>query len=207
MTITTKPPLSGNSVTPGAPTDGRELKPYVLSFNADVNQLTAQALLGAVGRQLSQGFNDLHLVLSTHGGRVSEGLYIYHVLRALPISITTYNASVVNSIGNVIFLAGSKRYAARSSSFMFHGVCLNIEKERVEERQLNEKLASLQNDRNRIADIVVQRTTMTKEQVHKLFLDTAFVAAKDAKSRGIVDEVRDIEFPQGVPFLQLVFGK
>lgn len=207
MTITTKPPVSGNTVAPGSAAADRVLKAYILSFTADVDPTSTQALLAAVGRQLMQGFNDLHLVLSTLGGRVAEGLTIYNVLRSLPINVTTYNVGSVNSIGNVVFLAGDKRYAAKSSSFMFHGVGFDIEKARFEEKELNAKLAGLQNDQTLIADVIVRHTKITKEQVRDLFLKAAFVPAAEAQSWGIVDEVRDIKFPKDMPFLQLVFGK
>jgi alpha/beta hydrolase fold/Clp protease len=41
-------------------------------------------------------------LLSTLGGQVAQGIAVYNVLRALPISVTTYNVGSVNSIGNVI---------------------------------------------------------------------------------------------------------
>lgn len=59
---------------------------------AEVNPPTAQALLGAVGQQLQQNaLTELHLLLSTPGGSVREGLAVYNVLRALPIKVITYN--------------------------------------------------------------------------------------------------------------------
>jgi ATP-dependent protease ClpP protease subunit len=207
MTITTKPPLCGSSATTGTPVEGQPQKPYVVSFNTHVNPTTSQALLATVCQQLAQGYNDLHLLLSTVGGSVADGLTVYNVLRWLPVYVTTYNVGCVNSIGNVVFLAGDKRYAAKASSFMFHGVGFDIEKARFEEKELNARLASLQNDQALIADVIVRHTKLTKEQVRDLFMNAAFVPAAEACSRGIVDEVRDVELPKDVPIIQLVFGK
>ncbi len=137
---------------------------------------------------------------------MADGLTVYNVLRSLPINVTTYNVGSVNSIGNVVFLAGDKRYAAKSSSFMFHGVGFDIDKARFEEKELNAKLAGLQNDQALIADVIVRHTKITKEHVRDLFLNAAFVPAAEARSWGIVDEVRDIAFAKSMPFLQLVFG-
>src|SRR5258708_35936631 len=80
-------------------------KPFYVGFNSEVNQITGPALIGAVGQQVSMGFNELHLLLSTPGGHVAQGIAIYKMLRALPISVTTYNVGSVNSIGNVICLS------------------------------------------------------------------------------------------------------
>lgn len=207
MSIAPKKPVVGEAVSPGSVPEGQRAKPYVLSFTADVSPPTAQALLAAVASQLMQGFNDLHLLISTTGGRVADGLTIYNVLRALPINVTTYNVGTVSSIGNVVFLAGEKRYATKSSSFMFHGVGFDIERARFEEKDLNAKLAGLQNDQSLIADVITRHTKISKEQARELFLTAAFVPAAEAQRRGIVDEVRDIKFANEWPFLQLVFGK
>lgn len=207
MTITTKPPQSGNSAASGKTVNGQPLKSYAVSFTAPVLPQTVQVLMATVGQQLMQGFNDLHLLISTTGGSVADGLAAYNLLRSLPISITAYNVGCVNSIGNVMFLAGDKRYAAKACSFMFHGVGFDIEKQRFEEKELTAKLANVQNDQTLIADVIVRHTNITKEQVRDLFLNAAFVAAPDAQHRGIVDEVRDISLPKEWPFLQLVFGK
>ena len=54
-----------------------------------------------------------------------NGMNLYNVLRGLPRDLTIHNVGNVGSIGNAIFLAGSKRYACAHSTFMFHGVGFN----------------------------------------------------------------------------------
>jgi ATP-dependent Clp protease protease subunit len=197
-----------------APVQVRDAKParqqplrsvWVSFLGANVNARTSQALLGTVAHQLAQGFNDLHLMVSTPGGGVAEGLTIYNVLRALPMKVTTYNVGNVNSIGNMIFLAGSKRFAAPSCSFMFHGVGFDITNARIEEKEIEAKLDALKNDQQLIADVIVRHTAMSVEVVRNLFATTAFMPANVAKAEGIVDDVIDIQVPPGVPFHQLAF--
>jgi ATP-dependent protease ClpP protease subunit len=55
-------------------------------------------------------------------GRVMNGINIYNVLRGLPAKVVFHNVGNVDSIGNVLFLAGDERYACPHSTFMFHGV-------------------------------------------------------------------------------------
>jgi hypothetical protein len=137
----------------------------------------------------------------------AQGIAIYNMLRALPVSVTTYNIGSVNSIGNVIFLAGSKRYASRTSSFMFHGVGFDVQTARFEEKMLKERLQGLQNDQKLIADIIVRHTKISAVEAEKLFLEAAFVGTAEAKRLGIIDDVLDIQIPPGAPFLQLVFQR
>lgn len=185
--------------------------PIYMSFMSEIAPVTAQALMGQIGQILNKrndGQNDhdeLHLLLSTPGGQVREGLAIYNLLRSLPIKVITYNVGSVNSIGNVIFLAGEERYAAPTSSFMFHGVGFDIQNQRFEEKDVRERLESLKNDQKLISDVIADRTNIDAEETHKLFLEAAFLRADDAITKGIIHDVTDIKVPNGAPFVQFVF--
>jgi len=204
--------LQDQAVTPDPDTAQAQqivpANPYYLSFAAEITPFTAQSLIGAVGAQVNAGYNEVHLLLSTPGGQVADGLSIYNVLRALPVRVVTYNVGTVNSIGNVIFLAGAKRFASPTSSFMFHGVAANFAQQAsLEEKQLKERLQSVQNDQKLIADIIVRHSNMPLADVEKLFLETAFVTPDDAKRRGLIDDVINVQVPAGALFHQLVFQK
>jgi ATP-dependent protease ClpP protease subunit len=179
--------------------------PAYVSFLSPVNPTTAQALMGVIGKQLPKGTDEIHLMLSTPGGNVREGVALYNLLRALPTRLITYNVGTVDSIGNVVFLAGDDRYAAQTSSFMFHGVGFDVQNTRFEKKTLTERLDSLQNDQSLISDIIIQRTNINAQEAEALFLQAAFIRADDAKARGIINDIRDVQVPQGAPFIQLVF--
>ena len=178
-----------------------------ISFNAVVDPTTSNALLGAIGKEVSNGVGKIYLMLSTPGGNTMHGITIYNTLRALPIELTTHNTGQVNSIGNVIYLAGEVRYACPVSSFMFHGAGFEIEKTRLEEKHLVEKLGSLRNDQGLITDIIDERTDINAKEAGDLFLRMAFINPQEAQDRGIVHEIREAQVPQGARFLQLVFVK
>ena len=77
-----------------------------VSFLADVNPFTAQALLAVCADLANKRVQTVYLMLSTPGGQVREGMAIYNTLRAMPFKLITHNMGNVDSIGNVIFLAG-----------------------------------------------------------------------------------------------------
>lgn len=79
-----------------------------VSFVADINPITTEVLLHNVFTLMGQGYNHLYFLFSTVGGNVDNGITLYNILRGLPIEITMHNSGSVNSIGNVIFLAGKK---------------------------------------------------------------------------------------------------
>jgi ATP-dependent Clp protease protease subunit len=179
-----------------------------ISFSAEINVKTMEALLGVLAQQCSQGVKTIYLLLSTPGGHVNCGITIYNMLRAMPFHLITHNVGNVDSIGNVIFLAGAERYACAHSTFMFHGVGFDIiQPARFEEKTLRERLGSLDADQNRIGGIIKDRTKLNAQKVKRLFFEAQTKDAAYARANGIVHKVRDVKIPAGSPILQLVFQR
>jgi len=150
----------------------------------------------------------VYLLLSTPGGSVNNGLTVYNLLKGMPFKLTTHNVGNVNSIGNMIFLAGTKRYACPHTTFMFHGVGFDVtEKTRFEEKSLRERLDSIGADQKRIAAVIAERTQIASEEVEKLFLEAVTRDPNYAKSNGIIHEIKEVEIPAGAPLMQLVFKR
>ncbi len=177
-----------------------------ISFSADVNQKTTENLIGICAQKLGEGFTEIYLLLSTLGGNVINGINLYNVLRGMPVKWITHNVGAVNSIGNVLFLVGEERYACPQSSFMFHGVGFDVQKERLEEKQLREKLDVIKNDQDKIGEIITQRTRINTDEIAKLFREVATKDVLYAKEKGIIHDVRELIVPKGAPVIQLVFG-
>ena len=175
-----------------------------ISFISHINATTAPALLGAIHNAVKK-HDQIHLLLSTPGGSVSEGVAIYNSIKALPIEVYIYNIGTINSIGNVVFQAGTQRIAAPASSFMFHGVGFDIQNERFELKQLNEKRETLKNDQSLIAQIIGKHTKLDEAAVERMFLNMEYVSSEEALKRGITDEVRDINLSSQMPVQQLIF--
>jgi ATP-dependent Clp protease protease subunit len=179
-----------------------------ISFSAEIIPHTTESLVAAVANFVNQGTKQIYLMLSTPGGSVMHGMNLYNVLRAMPVELITHNVGNVDSIGNAVFLAGTKRYACPNSTFMFHGVGFDIRQQiRMEEKFLRERLDSIGADQKRIGDIIAERTRISKEDVAKLFLEAQTKDATFAAGCGIVDEVRDVQIPTGSPVVALVFQR
>src|SRR6266702_4262635 len=104
-----------------------DYKTAYISLSAEINVTTTEQII-AVATQLvtQQGFTRLYFLISTPGGTVMNGMNVYNVLRGLPAKIVFHNVGNVDSIGNAIFLAGDERYACPHSTFMFHGVGMDM---------------------------------------------------------------------------------
>jgi len=176
-----------------------------VSFTAPINQVSTENLIGLIGKKVNEGASDVYLLLSTTGGAVHYGLTLYNTLRALPIHLTTHNMGSVNSIGNAIFLAGEKRYACPASKFMFHGVGMDPSTERLEEKNLTEKLESIKKNQELIQNIICERTNIDPQEAETLFFQQVTKDPDYAKDKGIIDDIQAATIPTGAEFLQLVF--
>jgi ATP-dependent protease ClpP protease subunit len=179
-----------------------------VSFSAEIVPKTTESLLALCANLANQGTQTVHLLLSTLGGNVMHGMNIYNVLRALPFKLITHNVGSVNSIGNVIFLAGEERYACANSTFMFHGVGFDVNQAvRFEEKLLKERLDAIQADQKRIAAIISERTKIGLQEIEGLFLQASTKDTDYAKTNGIIDDIREAKVPPGTPVFQLVFDR
>jgi ATP-dependent protease ClpP protease subunit len=181
---------------------------YYVSFSAEINPNTTESLISVMANLVNQRVKTIHLLMSTPGGSVMNGMNVYNILRGLPVELITHNVGNVDSIGNAIFLAGSKRYATAQSTFMFHGVGFDIpNRVRLEEKHLKEQLQSVLSDQKRIGAIITERTKITEEDASVLFREAQTKNATDAVSLGIVHEIRDVQIPVGGPVVSLVFQR
>jgi len=196
------------ATTPPTLTEPQPTAAYV-SFSAEINQTTTEGLLAAIAELMMKGVQTIYLMLSTSGGNVMNGMTIYNVLRALPVKVITHNVGNVDSIGNVIFLAGSERYATKHSTFMFHGVAFNTTgPESVDEKLLRERMGVVKAEHKRIASIMAERTRKLKaEEVEKRFAEAMTRDPNEALADGIIHDIREVQIPAGAPFYQLAFKR
>lgn len=179
-----------------------------VSFSAEINANTTESLIAAMAALAVQSVPEVHLLLSTPGGTVMNGLNLYNVLQALPFRLITHNVGNVNSIGNAVFLAGEHRIACPHSTFMFHGVGFDLQAgARLEEKNLRESLDGLLADQAKIAAIIEERSSLDAEEIKPLFREAQTKDAAYAVSAGIVHEVKDVEIPAGAPIVALVFQR
>ena len=175
-----------------------------LSFSGEIGAGTSQTLIATLSECCNQNIKRAYLMFSTPGGSVMHGMNLYNVLRALPIELTIHNIGNVDSIGNVVFLAGDKRYACPQSTFMFHGVGFDMEgRQRLEEKLLREHLETVHAEHKRIGAVIQERSRLGDDAVQELFLEQQTKDALFAAKYGIVDEIRDIHIPPGVPIIPL----
>jgi ATP-dependent protease ClpP protease subunit len=184
------------------------LRRVYVSFSAEINPNTSEALIELLAREANDGAQEIYLMFSTSGGGVMNGLNLYNVLRALPVNLIIHNVGNVDSIGNAIFLAGAERYACPHSTFMFHGLRFDTNSAtKLEEKSLRERLNAVLANQGRIGRIMAERTTLSGAQIRGLFKEAKTKNAEFARTYGIIDDIRDVAIAPGVPIRTLAFKR
>src|SRR5207253_6450721 len=89
-----------------------------LVFSLAITTQNVQKLLLECTKWTNQGTKEIYILFASYGGNVAAGIAAYNALRALPVKLITHNIGNVDSIANIIFLAGQERIAVPHATFM-----------------------------------------------------------------------------------------
>ena len=182
------------------------VKPVVIRFFAPVIDVTVNALINNVDQRMKQGTGDFIILISSPGGSVIHGLSAYNNLKGLPASITTHNFGSVDSIGIVLFCAGSKRLSVPQARFLLHGVTAQFSgNQNLEEKQLEERLKGLRIDIENIAKVIAANTGKSVKDVINAMLERTTLNSEEARSWGLVHEIKSQLFEAGSEVISIQF--
>ncbi len=176
----------------------------VIQFLAPVLDVTINTLLSTVTQELGSGQNEIILLISTPGGSVFHGLSAYNYLKGLPIHLTTHNYGSVDSIGVVLYCAGTERYCVPQARFLLHGVSAQFpQAAQLEEPQLEERLKGLRSDIENISKVVAANAQKSLEEVVQAMIQRTTLNSEEAKAWGLVHEIRSNLVPHGAKIVQI----
>jgi len=181
-------------------------KPVVIRFFAPVIDATVNTLMSAVDQKMKQGIKDFILLISSPGGSVIHGLSAYNYLKGLPASITTHNFGSVDSIGIVLYCAGSKRLSVPQARFLFHGVSAQFRGEQnLDEKLLEERLKGLRIDMENIAKVIAANTGKSAKDVIDAMFERMTLNPEEAQSWGLVHQIHSKLFEEGSEVIAIQF--
>jgi ATP-dependent protease ClpP protease subunit len=181
-----------------------EVAPVVIRFFAGVDASSINTLLTIVDQKLSAGVKHFTLLISSLGGTVFHGLTAYNYLKGIPAEVVTHNFGSVDSIGVVMYCAGSRRLSVPHARFLLHGVSANFaQNERLEEKQLEERLKGLQIDMLNIARVIAANTGKTEQQANDAMLQRSTLSPEEARAWGLVHDIASELFPPGAEVIAI----
>lgn len=170
---------------------------HTIMFTCGVNQVTVNALIGNCLGAINQGATELNIYISSQGGDLVAGFTAYHFLKALPIPVRTHNLSNVESVANIIFLAGSERKANPGCRFLLHPFHWGLVGTSVDHSRVSEWSSCLNNDLERFIDVVEINVDSGKgRDKWKEIISSATIAdATTAADWGLVHEIATASYP------------
>lgn len=169
---------------------------YTLS--GDVNSDMVHRVFEAVSTMTEDGIETAHVLVQSNGGYVSDGLCLYNFMANSPVEFVMYNGGAVASIAVILFLAGTRRYASETARFMIHKSHATASPGSRPDA-LNIIVEGLRADDARTESILRKHIELTPEQwgIHQY--GDLHLNGRDAKTAGMVNDVRDFAPPKGAP--------
>ena len=181
-------------------------KPVVIRFFAPVIDATVNALMNAVDQKMKQGIKEFVILISSPGGSVIHGMSAYNYLKGLPASVITHNFGSVDSIGIVLYCAGSRRLSVPQARFLFHGVNVQFRGEQnLEEKFLEERLKGLRIDMENIAKVIAANTGKSAKDATDAMIERITLNPEEAQSWGLVHEIQSELFEAGSEVIAIQF--
>ncbi len=164
---------------------------HTVHFLCPVTQSTVTWLQDGCLKAVMNGAKTIQIHISSQGGDLVAGFTAYHFLKSLPVKLITHNISNVESVANVIFMAGSERRANPGSRFLLHPLHWGFNSPCADHDRVREWTNCLDNDLERFVDILNSNCTISDNNIDwKSIIGSATIAdATTAASLGMVHSV------------------
>lgn len=150
---------------------------------------------------------EIYYFISSNGGDVDSGFTLHNFLLSIQskIAITMHNIGTIDSIANVIFLAGQKRYAAPNASFLYHGIVMNFNAGGYGRAILKEHLSRLDGMETRMAETISKHSKLTTGELKDFFQQGEGKDVKFALDKEVIHEIKVPSVPAGSIHLAMSF--
>lgn len=186
------------------PNEPKQEKIKYIILTAGVSKETMGKMRNAITEAVNNKYDKLYFLISSGGGDVVEGLSVAALIRSLSVETIMHNIGQVDSVATVLFASAKTRYANKNSSFLFHGVAMNFEKAHFNEYQLFEQYKIAKRLGEDIARNFSSYTGVPFKTIQGFMTTRAkILTAEQAKTRGIIHDVRDAQIPQGVEIVSI----
>jgi len=176
------------------------MNPLFITLYEDVTPEKAHRFIHFVNQMIMQYQpSELYFLIASNGGDVDAGFVMYNYLISLhsTVTITMHNIGKIDSIANVIFCAGNVRYAAPSTSFLFHGVGMNFANGAYTRTMIKESLSIIEIMETRISETMCRHSKLSEAELTALFDQGQSRDVIFALEKGLIDDIKVPVVPAG----------
>jgi len=179
---------------------GRKIAYY--GYTGAIDSSGAGRIAAALNTAANDDADEVQLCLSSYGGYVSDGIYLYNHIRGLPVMVVAHNTGSVTSIAVAVFVAASERYCSPHGMFMIHPTIMSS-KEGMSAQRLQSSLDSALADDRRTENILRERAAIPEEILTARRFKDVYITPKEAVIYGLVHGVKEFELPKGNQIIQI----
>ena len=155
----------------------------------------------SISTGLTDAINDpsttaVYFGLSSTGGSVTEGVALYHIIRASPKPVTMHGIGNVDSIGVTILLGGNQRYATPGTRFFFHPIGSGFQGT-LTVPLMRTKIQALLSDHARVGAIYKDRGEVSDAELEDLFNNEYMHDVAWAITHKFIQAQQDFMIPAG----------
>jgi ATP-dependent protease ClpP protease subunit len=179
-----------------------------ITFVGPIIHPWTQCFRNVLAQFASQGVQNVTILISSTGGSLFEGFSLYNIIRLMPYECHMHNIGMIQSIANIVFLAGKKRTASKHSSFLLHNFTWTFAQETLTEPQVHERAIGLESAREDFITIFEENTKLTSKdfETEKFFHAPRILRPDAAIKAGIIHAAEEVTLKERVPTFNVVQG-
>jgi ATP-dependent protease ClpP protease subunit len=174
-----------------------------LSFCGPIDSHGASRIADALNTAVNKGVDDVYLTMSSPGGYVADGIFLYNHIRALPLDVHMHNVGSVSSIAVVVFLAGRHRNVSQHAAFLIHPTTVAANNASLAPAPLKSALDTALAEDIRTEEILRAHARLPEELLAARRHRDVFLSASEAIRYGLADTVREFALPKGSQIFQI----
>lgn len=171
-------------------------------FSGTIDDDGATRLASALNLSVNEGTEEVHLAISSPGGFVHSGIYIYNHMRSLPLKVVAYNTGSVASIAVAVFVGAAERYCSAHGVFMIHPTSFQPQAG-MTATLLQSTLDGALADDARTEAILRECANVPEDILADRRSRDVYITAKEAVTYGLAHGVREFRLPPGHQIIQI----
>jgi ATP-dependent Clp protease, protease subunit len=180
--------------------NGRRIAYY--GYTGAIDSTGASRVAAALNAAVRDHCHEAQLCISSYGGYVSDGMFLYNHIRGLPLRVVAHNTGSVTSIAVAVFLAAEERYCSALGMFMIHPTVM-ASKEGMSAQRLQSSLDSALADDRRTENILRERAAIPEELLTARRFKDVYITPHEAVIYGLVHAVKEFALPEGEEIAQI----
>lgn len=173
------------------------LKVAYLTFCGLIDSTGVGRIAATINQAVNESYDEVYLCVTSLGGYVGDGIFLYNHIRAMPIRVTMHNTGTMASIAATLFTAGQRRVCSPNAIFMMHPVSVGGGSTPMAVEPLQAALRAAGSDEARTEAILRERTTMSDQLLTGRRFTDIYLTAEDALGCGLTHEIADFSLPPG----------